>query len=153
MLTEASHQLSAGTRTAIYVKVIAVYSAIGLLTTEASLFIFCRPFSQYWAVPVSNRNCSNYHDYCIVQTCFNISSDLLILAIPIPMIIRVQVNPWKRALLLVIFSLGLFTVLASILNKYYNFALLNTTVYSGFLSVHHEVRQQLTKYASDLAHS
>lgn len=46
------------------------------------------------------------------------------------MIIRVQVNPWKRTLLLAIFSLGLFTVLASVLNKYYNFTLLNTTVYS-----------------------
>jgi hypothetical protein len=116
----------------VYVKIVAIYSAVGLIVTEASLFIFCRPFSQYWAVPVSNHQCSNYHDYCIVQTCFNISSDLLILALPLPIIIRVQVNPWKRALLFAIFGLGIFTVLASVLNKYYNFTLLNTTVYSEF---------------------
>lgn len=132
-LTLFSYQLALGTRSTTYVKIVAVYSALGLIITESSLFIFCRPFSQYWAVPVSNKQCSTYHDYCIVQTVFNVSSDLLILMIPLPLIIRIQVSPGKRALLVLVFSLGLFTVLASILNKYYNFTLLNTTVYSKSL--------------------
>ena len=132
-----SYQLTGGTRTGLYVKAVAVYTAIGFLTTEASLFIFCRPFHQYWAMPTNDPQCHTYQHYCIVQTCTNISSDLFILAIPIPMIACIKVDPWKRVLLVAIFGLGMFTVLASILNKYYTFTSLNTTTYSEFATLLH----------------
>ncbi|KIW00495.1 uncharacterized protein PV09_08016 [Verruconis gallopava] len=123
------HGLTFGTRGNLYVKIVMVYAALGFVFTEASLFIFCHPFSQYWALPVSNQQCANYEHYCIVQMVFNVSSDLLMLAIPIPLIIRAQVSVPKRALLVGTFGLGLFTVTASILDKYFNFTMLNSTVY------------------------
>jgi hypothetical protein len=97
--------------------------------TELSVFIICRPFTQYWALPPINPQCADYFYYCIVQMVFNISSDLTIFLIPIPFVTQVRVSPLKRVLLACIFSLGLFVILAATLAKYYNFTSANTTVY------------------------
>jgi hypothetical protein len=114
----------------IYVKLVIGYTAVGLFAIEIPyFFILCRPFSQYWALPVKNRQCSSYFYYCIIQMVFNVSSDFLMLLLPLPFIINAKVPPLKRALLIAIFSLGLFVILAAILNKYYNFTMPNTTVY------------------------
>jgi hypothetical protein len=108
---------------------VIVYVTLGFIATELPLFIVCRPFSQYWALPVANHQCSTYHTYTIIQTVFNISSDLLMLAIPIPPVLKAKTPKSTKALLVGIFSLGIFVVLASVLNKYYNFTMPNTTVY------------------------
>jgi hypothetical protein len=60
---------------------------------------------------------------------FNVSSDLLMLLIPLPFIVGARVPPLKRLLLVFIFSLGAFVILAAVLNKYYNFTMAHTTVY------------------------
>jgi hypothetical protein len=114
----------------IYVKLVIGYTAVGLVAVEVPyFFVLCRPFSQYWALPVRNPQCANYFYYCIIQLVFNVSSDFLMLLIPLPFIINAKVPPLKRMLLIAIFSLGLFVILAAILNKYYNFTMTNTTVY------------------------
>ena len=52
---------------------------------------------------------------------FNLSSDLLILSIPIPLFIKTRL-PWKQKLLLVFpFSLGIFVILCAILSKHLSF--------------------------------
>ncbi|KAJ9604334.1 hypothetical protein H2200_011168 [Cladophialophora chaetospira] len=117
-------------RNNLYVKIVAVYIAVGLLAIEIPyFFILCRPFSQYWAMPVHNQQCANYWTYCIIQVVFNVSSDLLMLAVPIPFIVGARVPKAKKALLVAIFSLGIFVILAAILNKVFNFTHKNTTVY------------------------
>jgi hypothetical protein len=106
------------------------YVVFGLVAIEVPyFFILCRPFSQYWAMPVDNPQCADYFYYCIIQMVFNVSTDLLMLVIPAPFIINARVPPLKKALLVSIFSLGIFVVLAAVLNKYYNFTMPNTTVY------------------------
>jgi hypothetical protein len=121
---------SRDTRHNIFVKIVIGYVVFGLLAIEIPyFFILCRPFTQYWAFPVSNPQCANYFYYCIIQMVFNISTDLLMLLIPIPFMVNARVPPIKRAMLVGIFSLGIFVILAAILNKYYNFTEPNTTVY------------------------
>jgi len=122
--------MTRGTTYNILVKVVIAYCVLGLLVIELTYFFaLCRPFSQYWAVPVKNPQCANYYYYCIIQMVFNISSDILMLFIPLPFIINSKVPSVKRAMLIGIFSLGIFVILAAVLNKYYNFALPNYTVY------------------------
>ncbi|KAF2097798.1 hypothetical protein NA57DRAFT_13344, partial [Rhizodiscina lignyota] len=124
------YQLTLNSRHNLFVKLVIVYVVLGLVAIEIPyFFILCRPFSQYWAMPVRNPQCASYFYYCIIQMVFNVSSDVLMLFIPIPFIVKAKVPPPKRALLLGIFSLGVFVILASVLNKYYNFTLPNTTVY------------------------
>lgn len=65
----------------------------------------------------------------IVQAVFNLSSDLMILAVGIPLLMKAKVDLKKKIVLVGIFSLGLFVVLAAVLNKYYNFSNPTTTIY------------------------
>ncbi|QDS76194.1 hypothetical protein FKW77_008228 [Venturia effusa] len=122
--------MTRGTTYNLFVKISIAYCILGLLIIESTYFFtLCRPFTQYWAVPVKNPQCATYFYYCIIQMVFNISSDILMLFIPVPFILNSKVPPMKRAMLIAIFSLGIFVILAAVLNKYYNFALPYYTVY------------------------
>ncbi|KIV99614.1 uncharacterized protein PV09_08789 [Verruconis gallopava] len=124
------YNMTRDTANNIWVRLVICYTVFGLVVVEIScLFVLCRPFSQYWALPVKNPQCANYFYYCIIQMVFNVSSDFLMLLLPLPFIINARVPLLKRFLLVGIFSLGLFVILAAILNKYYNFTMPNTTVY------------------------
>jgi hypothetical protein len=114
----------------LFVKFVIGYVAFGLLAIEIpDFFILCRPFSQYWALPVVNPQCATYFYYCIIQMVFNVTTDFLMLAIPVPFIINVKVTRVRKTMLIGIFSLGIFVILAAVLSKYYNFTRPNTTVY------------------------
>ncbi|KAJ5739077.1 hypothetical protein N7533_011861 [Penicillium manginii] len=114
----------------IYVKILSVYVALGFAVIMITYYaVYCRPFSQYWAMPVSNAQCATYQHYSITQAVFNISSDAFMFAIPIPLIVKAKLPRRRKFLLLLVMSLGLFTIIAAILNKYFNFASPLTTVY------------------------
>lgn len=114
----------------LYVKILSVYVAIGFAVIMITYYaVYCRPFSQYWAMPVSNPQCATYQHYSITQAVFNISSDAFMFAIPIPLIVKAKLPRRRKLLLLLVMSLGLFTIIAAILNKYFNFASPTTTVY------------------------
>jgi hypothetical protein len=117
-------------RSNLYVKITAVYVALGFAVIEITYYaVYCRPFSQYWALPVSNLQCATYQHYSITQAVFNLTSDAFMFAIPIPLIVKAKLPQRRKLLLLCVMSLGLFTIIAAILNKYFNFASPMTTVY------------------------
>ncbi|KAF2260059.1 hypothetical protein CC78DRAFT_473806, partial [Lojkania enalia] len=106
----------------IAIRMLAAYVALGFVVMEILYFAaWCRPFSQYWAVPTKSPQCNALIDHRITNAVFNISSDIVMLCIALPMFIR-SLLPLKRKLILCgIFGLGIFVILASILNKYYSF--------------------------------
>jgi hypothetical protein len=67
--------------------------------------------------------CDTYQDHLIVNTVFNISTDLCMLCIPLPILLRTTLPLRKKLVLCAIFSLGLFVILCAILSKYYSFHL------------------------------
>ncbi|KAF2475525.1 uncharacterized protein BDR25DRAFT_103436 [Lindgomyces ingoldianus] len=107
----------------VAIKLLSAYVALGFVVMEILYFAaWCRPFWQYWAVPTGSSQCNALIDHRITNAVFNISSDLIMLCIALPMFIR-SLLPLKRKLILCcIFSLGVFVILASVLNKYYSFA-------------------------------
>ncbi|RAR11194.1 ribose-phosphate pyrophosphokinase [Stemphylium lycopersici] len=114
------------TRTALHtenfaIKVLAVYNALGFAVIEVLYFTaWCRPFSDYYAVPTNSQQCTTMVNHRITKAVFNISSDLLMLCIALQMLIR-SLLPMKRKIILCgIFSLGLFVVAASVMNTYYS---------------------------------
>lgn len=114
----------------IYVQILAAYAAIGLIVIEITYYgVYCRPFSQYWAMPVENEQCATYRNYSITQAVFNISSDAAMLVVPIPVLAKAQLNRRKTLLLGCVMSLGLFVIVAAILNKYFNFSAPLNTIY------------------------
>lgn len=113
-------RLTLGLRDSRLVRYLAIYVAVGWFVTELTFFLACRPFSHYWALPPPDPQCTTLENYAIVQGIFNISADLLMLCIPIPLIVRMKL-PWRQKIVLVfIFSLGVFVVLAALMTKIFN---------------------------------
>lgn len=119
-------RLTAGLRDERNVRLVTAYVVAGWLATQVAFFTACRPFRGYWAVPPPDPQCTTLEHYAIVQGCFNISSDLLMLFIPMPLVARARL-PWRQKVALaLVFSLGLFVVTAALLTKVFNL----TDVYS-----------------------
>jgi hypothetical protein len=106
------------------VKLVAVYVVVSFFIMEILFFTtWCRPFSHYWLVPNTlipgQEQCVTYQKHYIVGAVFNISSDLIILALITPVLLKVRLPLKKKIILMGIFSLGIFTIITTILNKYY----------------------------------
>lgn len=106
----------------IAIKVLAGYVAFGFCFMEIFYFgVWCRPFHDYWAVPTPHVQCDAATNHLITNATFNISSDCIMLAIGLPMFLRMHLPLKKKIPLVGIFSLGIFVILAAILNKVYSF--------------------------------
>jgi len=106
----------------VAIKLLFAYVALGFVVMEVLYFaVWCRPVTEYWAVPTSSSQCNALINHRIVKAVFNLSSDIVMLVIALQMLIR-SLLPLKRKLILCgIFSLGIFVIIASILNSYYSF--------------------------------
>ncbi|KAF1989610.1 hypothetical protein K402DRAFT_349569 [Aulographum hederae CBS 113979] len=114
------HRITGGALERTMVKYVSIYISIGFCATEIAFFLSCRPLKGYWAVPPPNPQCATLQHYAIVQACFNISGDLLMIAIPIPMIVKLRLPLKQKLGLGAVFSLGTFVIIAAVLTKYYN---------------------------------
>ncbi|KAJ4175249.1 hypothetical protein NW754_005670 [Fusarium falciforme] len=116
------NRLTMSLRQNIAVKFVAGYVTVGLILVEILyLGVWCRPFNQFWAVPPKNTQCATQTNHLIVNTVLNISSDVMIILIPMPIFLKSQL-PLKRKLVLIgVFALGAFTILSAILSKFYSF--------------------------------
>jgi hypothetical protein len=115
MLTPLSDGLKQS-RLVIYA---GVYTLLCFIGTEFALFFACRPLSLYFAVPTPNYQCSSYQHYEIAQGTLSISSDILILLVAMPILIAVRLPKRQKIILLLLFGLGLFDIVAAILTKVY----------------------------------
>jgi hypothetical protein len=106
----------------IVVKCAAAYVATTYIVMEILYFgVWCRPFHDYWQTPTDNVQCTTALHHLITNLVFNLTSDILIMSIPLPLLLQAHL-PWKRKLLLVFpFSLGIFTMLCAILSKRLSF--------------------------------
>ncbi|KAF2643733.1 hypothetical protein P280DRAFT_466474 [Massarina eburnea CBS 473.64] len=103
------------------VLLVSIYTFFGFVIMEVLyLGVWCRPFYQYWAVPTSPQ-CSAATNHLITNAVLNISSDLMIISLPMPLLFRVQVPLKKKLILGGIFMVGAFTIVSAVLNKYYSF--------------------------------
>ncbi|KAF2118293.1 hypothetical protein BDV96DRAFT_381896 [Lophiotrema nucula] len=104
------------------VKAVVIYVAVGFVLMEILyLGVWCRPFNQYWAVPPKSTQCSAATNHLITNAVLNISSDLMIIAIPLPLLWKVKLPAKNKAILGGVFMIGTFTIIAAALNKYYSF--------------------------------
>ncbi|RAL14367.1 uncharacterized protein BO97DRAFT_284037 [Aspergillus homomorphus CBS 101889] len=104
-----------------WVKGISIFCAISFVVIEILFFGgWCHPFSAYWSVPPKSVQCSVYRNHLTLTLALNIATDLMIMAIPLPLLIKAKLNLTKKLTLLGVFSLGAFVILCSILSKYYS---------------------------------
>ncbi|RMZ27404.1 hypothetical protein D0859_08521 [Hortaea werneckii] len=113
--------LTNGLKQERWINAVAVYVACGWVATEITCFSACRPFSGYWSVPAVSTQCWSYWNFEYVEGVFNISADIFMLIIAIPVVSKVKL-PWlQKAPLLGVFGLGIFVIAAAILTKLYCF--------------------------------
>jgi len=74
------------------------------------LAVWCRPFNQYWAIPPSSTQCSAATNHLITNAVLNLSSDIMIICIPMPLLFKVQLPRKNKAVLIGIFLVGAFNV-------------------------------------------
>ncbi|KAL4972925.1 hypothetical protein BDW66DRAFT_113418 [Aspergillus desertorum] len=103
------------------VKVIGLICVLSFVLIEILFFaVWCRPFSAYWSYPPKSQQCAVYTNHVIITLVLNISTDIMIMAIPLPLLIRAKLSMSKKLTLCALFSLGAFVILCSILSKYYS---------------------------------
>ncbi|CEJ90411.1 hypothetical protein VHEMI06199 [[Torrubiella] hemipterigena] len=112
------------------VKFVGVFCLFSyLLVMLLFLFYWCQPIRGYFLVPYEQEQCATYYHHLIFATAFNILTDLMLFLIPIPIIIRTSMPVRRKIILCFILGLGVFNILASILNRYYNFTYDNSYVF------------------------
>ncbi|KAF2479135.1 hypothetical protein BDY17DRAFT_231359, partial [Neohortaea acidophila] len=107
----------------ILIKILGAYVVITFVVMDILYFgVWCQPFHEYWAVPTDSSQCDAATNHLITNACFNLSSDVAMILIVLPIFLRMRL-PWQKKIpLIFVFSLGLFTILAAILNKVYSFS-------------------------------
>jgi hypothetical protein len=106
----------------VVVKAVAAYVAVTYIVMETLYFgYWCRPFHDYWQTPTKNTQCTTALHHLIVNFSFNLSSDLLIMSIPLPLLLKAKMDLKRKLLLVLPFSMGLFTIVCAILSKHLSF--------------------------------
>ncbi|PNY24783.1 Uncharacterized protein TCAP_05284 [Tolypocladium capitatum] len=117
-------KLTSGLNRQVQVKILMGYVVLGWLVTEIFFFgIWCRPFVDYFRVFDDNDpQCETSQKHLVMSYVFNISSDVLMLAVPVPLLLSSQL-PWKqKAAMTGVFSFGVFVIISATLSRYYCFA-------------------------------
>ncbi|PGH12654.1 hypothetical protein AJ79_04152 [Helicocarpus griseus UAMH5409] len=97
----------------------AIYAGLTFIANELSLFLICRPITNHWAVPTPDYQCSSYQYYEIINGCLSITGDIFMLLVAIPLLMTVRLPLKQKAILLFIFGLGIFVIIAALLTKIY----------------------------------
>lgn len=58
----------------------------------------------------------------ITNAAFNLSSDIMIILLPMPIFVQAKLKLRRKLILIGVFALGFFTIMSAILNKYYSFS-------------------------------
>ncbi|KAK1992894.1 hypothetical protein LX36DRAFT_694015 [Colletotrichum falcatum] len=78
---------------------------------------WCRPFSDYLVLQPQNAECLTWFRYNILQLSMNLSTDMVLLLVPVTLIVRMKMEIGRKLLLVALFSMGIFVMLSAILLK------------------------------------
>ncbi|KAK1994163.1 hypothetical protein LX36DRAFT_584861 [Colletotrichum falcatum] len=97
---------------------VAAYMGLAYLAVIVALYGgWCRPFSEYMELKPQNAQCLTWTSYNILQITMNLSTDLILLLIPVTLISQLKMKIVKKLLFICLFSMGLFVMLCAILMK------------------------------------
>lgn len=116
------YRLTENLRQRLIVKLAAGYCVITYVVMMGLYYgYWCRPFHAFYEVPTPNIQCATQTHHLIVNLTFNLTSDLLIIFIPLPLFIKAHLELKKKLLLIFPFSMGFFTMACAILSKHLSF--------------------------------
>ncbi|KAK4101140.1 hypothetical protein N658DRAFT_486193 [Parathielavia hyrcaniae] len=75
----------------------------------------CQPVARYWqVVPDPGGSCRQGYAHLLASTACNVATDLLLVALPVPIVVRSRLSPGRKALLVLLFGLHLLTVAVAV---------------------------------------
>ncbi|KAM0525442.1 hypothetical protein ACHAPE_000147 [Trichoderma viride] len=86
------------------------YATVQILT-----FVECKPFHLYWQVVPDPGPCAEAQIQLIALGVLNIVTDFMLIILPLPTIFKLKVPPSRKAQLVVLFTLGIFIILITII--------------------------------------
>ncbi|TVY34178.1 hypothetical protein LOCC1_G008102 [Lachnellula occidentalis] len=99
-----------------FVKVMAIASVVTYLAVVLELFTHCTPIQKNWQVkPYAGDKCTVTVASYIMTAGLNVCTDLGILAIPIPIIWKVQIPLRRKIVIALLLSSGIFVITAALL--------------------------------------
>ncbi|KAL4745590.1 hypothetical protein BDW72DRAFT_211229 [Aspergillus terricola var. indicus] len=90
----------------------AIFVVLWLMTMELVLGFQCRPIQRFWDQDVDG-DCFNLVAFSYFTNITNLVTDLWILVLPLPIILRLQVSRSKKIRLSLLFSVGLAYIIHS----------------------------------------
>ncbi|RAQ44088.1 hypothetical protein AFGD_011359 [Aspergillus flavus] len=105
---------------------VAAYSFMGAMT----FFLHCKPMQAHWDKGIKDAKCYSVHlfvVFALINTSFNIFTDVLFATIPIPIVWNLRMKRRVRMYLIGVFSLGYFTVGLGIIKAVAQLAYSNET--------------------------
>lgn len=112
-------RLTQGLKQLKIVNAVTIYVVLGFIGVQIALFTNCRPFTGYWSVPAITYQCWSYYNYEIVEGCFNVSADLALLIVGLPLLFKARIPLQQKLILVTIFGMGMFVIAAALLCKVY----------------------------------
>ncbi|KAL6701621.1 hypothetical protein J3F84DRAFT_355343 [Trichoderma pleuroticola] len=94
------------------------FLAASYIVVALNLYLSCRPFHKLWQIyPDPGNICQPAVSNQIIWVywAFNVTTDLYIISIPLPMLWTTTLKPWRKIGLIFLFSGGLFVVVCATL--------------------------------------
>ncbi|KAH8122314.1 hypothetical protein ACSS6W_005039 [Trichoderma asperelloides] len=94
------------------------FLASSYLVVALNLYLSCRPFQKFWQIfPDPGNACQPAVSNQIIWVywAFNVTTDLYIISVPLPMLWGSSLKPLKKAGLMLLFSSGIFVVVCATL--------------------------------------
>lgn len=90
-----------------------IYMAI-LAAVWVLLLVFqCKPITSNWNINIEHPRCYNIQIYSYVGAAAAMSQDACILALPMPLVLKLKISTRKKIGVIIMFSLGVFVTITS----------------------------------------
>lgn len=97
-----------------------LYSATKLLgSSYTKPYVMLISLLDLLTLTIDIAQCSTYQHYEIVQACFSITADIFMLLVAIPLLVKIQLPLRQKLILVLLFGMGVFVIVAAILTKVY----------------------------------
>ncbi|KAL8865631.1 MAG: hypothetical protein Q9174_006786, partial [Haloplaca sp. 1 TL-2023] len=100
-----------------------VYAALALtlayvIALSLTILFECNPVAGYWD-PFLNATCLDQQKLTLSNSILNVIFDFIVLVVPIPMLLKLQVSTRQKLVVGALFSLGSITCVVSAVRIYY----------------------------------
>ncbi|KAL4866577.1 hypothetical protein BDV12DRAFT_172676 [Aspergillus spectabilis] len=98
------------------IRVSAVYCGLSYIAVVLSVALHCRPFHKIWQInPDPGRECTAHYNLYLVVVVFNVTTDILLVYIPIPVLVHLRIKLIQKIMIGTLLCSGLFIIIAALL--------------------------------------